>query len=177
MRRLRTQGVRTSLVWLYGRGIPAVTGVPLLRYSRVTPQIYVGPQHRHAGKRRLEQEGIRHSVNMRSEFDDAAHGLALENYRHLPTVDDTPPSLEHLKQGIAFIRQAVSEGGKVYIHCSGGVGRAPTLATAYFISQGHTLDEALALIRKSRPFINLMPEQMEQLRRFEAKGSQTQEDR
>lgn len=113
---------------------------------------------------------------MRSEFDDAAHGLALESYCHLPTLDDAAPSLEHLEQGVVFIHQAVSEGGKVYIHCSGGVGRGPTMAAAYFISQGHTLDEALALLRKSRPFINIMPVQMDQLRRFEAKRFQKQID-
>jgi protein-tyrosine phosphatase len=55
----------------------------------------------------------------------------------------------------------------VYIHCAGGVGRAPTLAAAYFITQGMTLDEALALIRRTRPFIHIMPAQMDQLRQFE----------
>jgi protein-tyrosine phosphatase len=165
--RLHTQGVGVTLIWIYGRGIPFITGVPILKYSRITPQIYVGPQYRQAGKRKLEQSGINGDVNLRIEFDDAAHGLALENYCHLPTVDDTAPTLDHLQQGVAFIRQVTSAGGKVYIHCAGGVGRAPTMAAAYFISQGLSLEDALILIKKTRPFIKITPEQMEQLERFE----------
>lgn len=164
--RLRTQGLRTTLTWVYGRGLPKLTGVPLLGFSRITPEIYVGPQFGQRGKRHLQKAGITGLVNLRTEFDDAAHGLALERYCHLPTVDDEAPTLAHLQQGVDFIREVVSDGGSVYIHCAGGVGRAPTLAAAYFIAEGKTLDEALALIRRARPFINIMPPQMEQLRRF-----------
>ena len=45
---------------------------------------------------------------------------------------------------------------------------APTMAAAYFISRGYSLDDAVALIRETRPFIHIMPPQLEQLRRFEA---------
>ena len=168
VRRLRTQGFRTTMVWLYGRGIPALTGVPMVKYSRVTPQIYVGPQYRHRGKRRLKRLRIHHSVNMRIEFDDAEQDLALDHYCHLPTVDDAAPTLEHLRRGIAFVERAVEGGGKVYIHCGGGIGRAPTMAAAYFISKGYSLDDAIGLIRKARPFIHVMPPQIEQLERFAA---------
>ncbi len=166
--RLRTQGLKTTLMWVYGRGLPFLTGIPTMQFSRITPQIYVGPQYNAAGKRKLVLCGINAGVNMRGEFDDAAHGLALEKYCHLPTVDDTAPTLEHIRKGIDFIREVVNDGGKVYIHCAGGIGRAPTIAAAYFMSRGYTLEEAIALIKKARPFINIMPPQMEQLKRFEA---------
>jgi hypothetical protein len=167
LRRLRTQGLWTTLLWLYGRGMPAVTGVPLLQYCQVTPQLYVGSQFSALGKRMLQQQGFTGCVNMRIERDDAAFGLALERYLHLPTIDDDAPSEEHLKKGVDFIREVIQAGGKVYIHCGAGVGRAPTMAAAYLIAEGHSLDEALALIRKPRPFITITPVQMEQLRRFE----------
>ena len=167
--RLRTQGVRTTLLWLYGRGVPRLTGVPLLRFSRVTPQLFVGSQYGRRGKRVLERAGINGDVNLRIEFDDAAHGLALDEYCHLPTVDETAPSIEHLQEGVVFIRDVLAAGGKVYIHCAGGVGRAPTMAAAYLMAEdGLSLDEALALIAKGRPFVDVLPPQMEQLRRFEA---------
>lgn len=167
-RRLRTQGLRTTAIWVYARGIPYLTGKPILTYSRITPEIYVGPQYKLGGKQRLEQAGIQYSVNMRVEFDDAEHGLDLKNYCHLPTVDDMSPSVEHLQKGIAFISDAVNGGGKVYIHCSAGVGRAPTMAAAYFLSQGHNLDEAIGMIKRVRPFINIMAPQMESLRQLDA---------
>jgi protein-tyrosine phosphatase len=165
--RLQTQGFRITLIWLYARGLPLISGIPIMKYSRITPEIYVGPQFRELGKRRLESLGINGCVNMREEFDDRTHGLALANYCYLPTPDDHAPTLAQLEQGITFIRQIVREGGRVYIHCHGGIGRAPTLAAAYFVGQGLTLDEAILLIRRSRPFIKIMPAQMEQLRQFE----------
>jgi protein-tyrosine phosphatase len=168
--RLQTQGLRLTLLWLYGRGVPLITGIPIMKYSQITPQIYVGPQYRQAGKRKLEQLGINGDLNLRIEFNDAAHDLALKNYCYLPTIDDTAPTLEQLAEGITFIRQVMVGGGKVYIHCQGGIGRAPTMAAAYFINQGLKLDEAIELIKKSRPFIKIMPQQMDQLKRFERLG-------
>lgn len=168
VRRVRTQGVNTTIVWLYGRGMPALTGSPLLQYSEVTPHLYVGPQFRGPGKRMLQARGINACVNMRIEHDDAALGLALERYLHLPTIDDDAPSLEHFEQGVAFIREVIAEGGKVYIHCGAGVGRAPSMAAAYLMAEGHTLEEAIALIRKPRPFIAITSPQMQQLRKLEA---------
>jgi len=165
--RVRTQGLKTTLVWIYGRGVPKLTGVPLLGFSRITEQIYVGPQYGQRGKAHLLKSGIENDVNMRIEFDDAEHNLALPNYCHLPTIDDDAPTIAHLEQGVVFIRECVREGGKVYIHCAGGIGRAPTMAAAYFISEGQSLDSTIALIKQSRPFINITAVQMERLRAFE----------
>lgn len=166
-RRLRTQGLRTTLLWAIGRGLPAITGIPLLQFCQVTPQLYVGSQFNAQGKRLLERQGINGCVNMRIEKDDAALGLALAQYLHLPTIDDEAPSVEHLHKGIAFIREITQAGGKVYIHCGAGVGRAPTMAAAYLMAEGHSLEEALTLIRKNRPFITITAPQMEQLRQLE----------
>jgi hypothetical protein len=171
--RLQQQGVRTTLLWAYGRGVPFLTGVPLLEYGQVTPQLYVGSQFNLRGKRALELQGFNACINMRIEKDDAAYGLALSQYLHLPTIDDDAPSLEHLEQGVDFIREAIYDGGKVYIHCGAGVGRAPTMAAAYLIAEGHSLDEALQMIRRSRPFITITPPQMAQLLVFEARCRQT----
>lgn len=168
-RRVRSQGLRVSLIWFYSRGFSKLTGIPILRHSRITPEVYVGAQYGRLGKRKLERAGITGDVNLRTEFDDAAHGLALLHYLHLPTVDDHAPTFDNLEQGAAFIRQEIDGGGKVYIHCAGGVGRAPTQAAAYFITQGMSLDEALTLIRRTRPFIDIRPTQMEQLKQFEAR--------
>jgi hypothetical protein len=166
-RRFRKQGFKTTLVWFYARGLPLMTGVPMVRYSQITPEVFIGPQYRRAGKRRLEKLGVTGGVNMRIEFDDATENLALARYCYLPTIDDDAPTLEHLQEGVKFIQQVIDEGGKVYIHCAGGIGRAPTMAAAYFISQGYRLDEAIALIKKSRPFISITLVQLEQLRKFE----------
>jgi predicted protein tyrosine phosphatase len=166
--RLRTQGVSTTLLWFLVRGTTFLTGVPTLRYTRITPQVYIGPQYRARGMAKLMRNGIRAGLNLRVEFDDATYGLAMPQYCHLPTIDDTPPSLGHLYRGIAFIEQMVDAGEKVYIHCAGGIGRAPTMAAAYFMSTGDSLAEALSRIQAIRPFIRIMPSQMAQLQELEA---------
>jgi len=164
--RIREQGLATTLLWVYGRGLPAITGVPLLRYSQITPHLYVGPQYRKPGLKHLQKHGIHAVVNMRIEHDDRKHDLAPDFYCHLPTIDDQAPSLEHLQQGVEFISDAIASGQKVYIHCGAGVGRAPTMAAAYLISTGQNLHTAIQTIKKVRPFIYIMPPQMEILHQW-----------
>jgi protein-tyrosine phosphatase len=177
--RIRTQGIQTTALWAYARGKPKITGVPPLKYSRVTESIYVGPQHRINGKRALEHAGITHIINMRSEFDDELYGLTLgdvhsDNYCYLPTIDDDPISAEHIERGIAFISSAIESGGKVYIHCSAGVGRAPSMAAAFLISRGYSTAEAFGLIRQTRPFIKPTALQIGALKIFEREVRQSQ---
>jgi dual specificity MAP kinase phosphatase len=165
-RRITKQGVRVTILWLYGRGLPALTGVPLLQFSKITPNLYVGPQYRKQGLRLLQTEGIHAVVNMREEKDDQALGLAPEEYCYLPTPDDEAPCIEQLRQGVEFIQRIIQKGGKVYIHCGAGVGRAPTMAAAYLIHQGMHVEEAIATIRAIRPFIFITPPQLQQLYRY-----------
>jgi hypothetical protein len=165
--RLHTEGFRATFIWLYGRGIPMITGIPLIKYSQITPEIFVGAQYSHLGKRKLEQLGFHSSINLRHEFDDAMHDLALGNYCYLPTVDENPPTLKQLKTGVSFIEQNIRHGRKVYIHCQAGMGRAPTMAAAYLITKGFPLDKAVEMIKEGRPFINIRATQLDQLAQFE----------
>jgi protein-tyrosine phosphatase len=169
--RFTRQGVRVSVLWAADHAVRILTGAPIRRVSQITPQLHVGGQYRRRGWRRLAARGITAVVNLRTEFDDAAAGvlpatIASERYLYLPTVDDTPPTLEQLRQGAEFIAQEVARGGTVYVHCGAGVGRAPTTATAYLVSTGLTPDEAWARIRAVRPFIRIKPEQAAQIERF-----------
>lgn len=166
--RLQAQGPRLTILWLYGQGISVLTGIPMSRYCRITPEIFVGPQYAYKGKEILHRRGVRGTINLRDEFDDAEHGLDFEQYCYLPTIDRTPPTLAQLHEGVAFIERIVGDGGKVYIHCHGGMGRAPTMAAAYFISQGLSVTAALDKIKAIRPFINVRPEQQAQLEAYRA---------
>lgn len=168
VRRLRVQGIRTTLLWLYAVGWARITGHVPLRYSRITPHLYVGPQHGRRGMSALQRAGVTASVSMRAEFDDKEHGLALTKHSYLPTIDNTAPTLEQLEQGVAFIRDIIGAGGSVYVHCGSGVGRAPSLAAAYLIAEGLPVDDAVAQIEQVRPFIRILPEQLERLREYEA---------
>jgi hypothetical protein len=128
-------------------------GHPLRKYSEVTSQLWVGGQHRAKGWGWMQEQGITAIVDLRKEFDDAAAGIAPEHYLYLPTIDNTPPSIEDLERGVEFIRQEIERGGIVYIHCGVGVGRAPTMAACYLTSTGLSPAVAWATIRAVRPFV------------------------
>lgn len=161
--RLTQQGVRVTALWAADHLVRIITGAPIRSVSQITPQLHVGGQYRRRGWKRLAARGITAVVNLRSEFDDNDAGIAPPRYLHLPTLDDTPPTLEQLEKGVAFIASEIARGGGVYIHCGAGVGRAPALAAAYLVSTGMTPDEAWATIRARRPFIRLKPAQEKQI--------------
>ena len=162
LHRTKKQGLHVAIMRAYSES----TGIPIVGYSRITPQIYVGAQHSILGKRKMNRLGISAIVNMRSEFNDEHHDLVLGDYCYLPIEEFKAPKIEQLQQGVAFVQHIIENGGKIYIHCSEGISRAPTLAVAYFISQGMPLSGAVALIQKSRPFVNILPNQMERLNEF-----------
>lgn len=142
------------------------TGAPMLRYSRITPSLFLGGQHAIRGLQQLEALGVTAVVNLRDEFDDAAAEIAPGRYLHLPVVDDTPPTIDQLCRGVAFIRKELHEGGRVYVHCMLGVGRSVTLVAAYLVSEGMTAEHAWKTIRRRRPFIQPTEGQVAQLEAF-----------
>jgi hypothetical protein len=172
--RLTRQGPAVTALWATDHLVRIITGAPIRRVSQITPQLHVGGQYRQRGWRLLEKRGITAVVNLRTEFDDATAGIAPDRYLYLPAIDDTPPTLEQLREGATFIAEEVARGGGAYVHCGAGVGRAPTMAAAYLVSTGLTPGEALARIRSVRPFIRIKPGQAEQIERFAAKGLASQ---
>lgn len=169
--RLVTQGTRTTALWAADHAVRIVTGAPILSVSQITPQLHVGGQYRRRGWPELQARGVTAVVNMRVEFDDNHAGIAPRRYLYLPTIDDTAPTLSHLREGVEFITKELERGGSVYVHCASGVGRAPALAAAYLVSTGLSPEEAWHRIRAVRPFVRPTIAQVEQVRRFAARQS------
>jgi len=169
-RRLTQQGLRVTALWAADHLTRGVTGANLRCVSQITPQLHVGGQYRRRGWKRMVARGITAVVNMRIEWDDNDAGIAPPRYLHLPTIDDHAPSLEQLNDGVAFIAEEIAQGGGAYIHCGAGVGRAATMAAAYFVHTGMSPAEAWKYIREVRPFIKPTDAQIEQLERFAEQG-------
>lgn len=157
------------LLRLIDQGYRKLTGTPFWSLSRVTPQLYVGGQQRRKGWQAMEAEGITAVLNMREQkHDDVANGVGGERHLHLPTRDNTPVPFDSLEAAADFIHEEIENGGKVYVHCGVGVGRAPSAAASYFIKH-HDMSamQALATIRDKRPFIHLTAMQRLQLEAWE----------
>jgi hypothetical protein len=165
-RQIRQQGMKMTLLEALDQWRRITLGAPGERFTRITPELYCGGQHLRRGLPILKGRGITAIINMRREADDARKKRTLARYLHLPTIDNTPPTLEHLFEGVQFIQTELSQGGKVYIHCWEGVGRAPTMTAAYLVSTGLSTAEAWAMIRGVRPFIRPTPMQQAQLEQF-----------
>jgi protein-tyrosine phosphatase len=143
-----------------------LTGLPTLKRSAITAELYLGGQYNLKSMDRLKYLGVTGVVNMRTHsiHKTVPEGIDILN---LPTPDFHAPTMENLQKGVKFIKSEVDKGGKVYIHCRLGEGRGPTMALAYLISQGLTLDDAIALIKKVRIFISPSRVQIERLKEFE----------
>ena len=149
------------------QGHRKASGAPLWKLSQVRPQLFLGGQHDRRGYPAMQAAGITAIVNLREEqFSDVSKGIGGERHLHLATVDNTPPTAADLMRGAAFVGDEIERGGKVYIHCGVGVGRAPTMTAAFLMTTGLSAEEALQQIKKVRPFIHLAAEQRRVLDEF-----------
>jgi dual specificity MAP kinase phosphatase len=136
-------------------------GSSLLKHVRITPNLYLGGSFRKRGLKKFKKWGITAVVNMRTT--KPVKGIKT---LHLATKDLHDPKFEDLEKGVNFIKKEIQKGGKVYIHCRQGVGRGPTMLIAYLLTIDYTLDEAIELIKKIRPFIKPTKRQMAVLKKF-----------
>jgi len=66
---------------------------------------------------------------------------------HAPTLDFHPVELIHVLGSINFIEKHLEAGGRVLVHCSGGVGRSSQVTASYLVYKGYDLFSAVKYIR------------------------------
>ena len=102
-------------------------------------------------------------VDLRAEAcDDEAilsdAGIAL---LHLPTPDLEPATYEHLERGVRFVRDRISRGDKVLIHCQHGIGRSALLALCVLVDEGWAPLDALEHAKARRSVVSPSQSQYE----------------
>jgi protein-tyrosine phosphatase len=90
-----------------------------------------------------ETEGVTAILNLRSESQDDFTSPPPVAYLWLPVEDFTTPAMEQMLIGSEFIDTAVKCGERVLIHCRLGIGRSPTMAAAYLVWTGMSVDAAI----------------------------------
>lgn len=161
--KINREGLKFGVI----RWFTELTGVPNLKYSRITKSLYVGGKLSKIGTLFLRLNGFNSILNLRSEFDDKKLGIDSFNYFHIRCEEFQPILKQDFQTGVGFIYQELKNSRKIYVHCAEGISRAPSFAAAYFISQGQTLESALSSIKGKRPFINILDGQINSLREFE----------
>lgn len=140
-------------------------------FDEILPQLWLGgaPAYQRDYDFLLAQ-GITAVVNIRAERHDdvdlyRAHNIA---YLQLPVLDITVPSADMLDEGVAFIHDQIERGGKVFIHCAKGRGRAATLTAAYLMRhRGMSYVEAKAFLRGKRPLVKLESRHQQRLQTWQ----------
>ena len=112
----------------------------------------------------LVKEEITYDISLEKERIDAPYGVT--SYVWIPVEDHQAPTQEQIEFGVSVLEKIVAMGKKVYVHCKNGHGRAPTLVAAYFIKQGNTVDEAIAIIKEKRQTTHLEEVQVQALHQW-----------
>jgi ADP-ribosyl-[dinitrogen reductase] hydrolase len=84
---------------------------------------------------------------------DAVEALGLDWY-HLPIRDAHPPGQRLENRWVLYglkLRRILRRGGKIVLHCRGGLGRTGTVAGRLLVELGMSPREAIAAVRAARP--------------------------
>jgi atypical dual specificity phosphatase len=89
----------------------------------------------------LNKMGIKGVVNMCYEFDGPKNSYARLGIKqlHLPTIDHTDPTLDSIKEAVAFIKQCQLQGEKVLTHCKAGHGRGACIALCWMMHENRDM--------------------------------------
>lgn len=132
-----------------------ITGLPAIKKSMITPQLFLGGQYTKRGYKKLSKMKFTGIVNMRKSKVIPYKFNTKIKVLHLPTPDLKAPSVSNLKKGITFITKEINSNGKVYVHCRSGEGRGPSMVIAYLMSTGMLFEDAYNSVRAIRPFIRI----------------------
>jgi len=125
-----------------------------LRFSRVTDYLAVGVQPDAPALRYLKEQGFKHVIDLNADPKEADEALRVGISYHPAEVRDEDPVrvwLSKFDLAVGIIRRASENAEPVYLHCTYGKGRSPTMAMAYLITQGHTVEEAIAIVKSKHP--------------------------
>ena len=151
--------------------------------SRILPSLYIG----NAPSGAADVEALRHDtdvtalLSLQTDADLEGRGLSWDleagwceaqgiAAQRLPIEDWSAQAvIEHLDEAVKLLARLLEEGQVVYLHCTAGVNRSPSIALGYLVQvQRRPLAEGLDMVRRARPTAQPYPEVLEALRGTEA---------
>jgi len=148
------------LDWLLKGAHPVLLDFDEIILDRLWVGSYVLPEH----VKRLQRMGITSVINMQSDedidryeietgkLDKAYRGAGIE-LRWLPIPDfDENALFGKIRDCVEAIESALAApGSKVYLHCTAGINRSPTVAAAFLMkTRGFGADQARSYLLERR---------------------------
>ena len=88
---------------------------------------------------------------------DPLNSLPGFNVKRLDQWDGEEYPPEKIKDGIKFIEDHMKTSSMVLVCCHAGISRSAGMVLAYLMSKKYDYNEAVRIIRKARPFIQIHP--------------------
>lgn len=135
-----------------------------LTYAQILPRLFIGSHPRTIDDiERLRREaGITAVLNIHTDDDmrsvdldfpplEAHYKICAVILRRAPMVEEQIELRAKLYQCIQALNELLAAGQTVYLHCTAGIGRAPTVAIGYLHTcLGWELDEAVEHVKQLR---------------------------
>ena len=127
-------------------------------FCEMLPWLCVGRAEIAADLAYLQRNQISHILNVSTEVPNYHEKSFV--YCNIRIMDDEKEDIyPHLQTGIDFIKSCQNCRGRVFIHCTAGVSRAPVFAIAYIITQRPSvyLIDAFKYLHALRPTLSINP--------------------
>ncbi|HET7213341.1 MAG TPA: dual specificity protein phosphatase family protein [Terriglobia bacterium] len=138
----------------------------MIDYNRIQPQLLVGtsPESQQEVEALRRDEGVTAVMNLQTDGDlrtvrffaeplEKLYAGSSVEIRRVPVRDfDELHLQERLPACVAALHQLLEKGHTVYLHCTAGVNRSPTVAVAYLHwCLGWELESAVEHVESCRP--------------------------
>ena len=114
-----------------------------LQFSWITDYLAIGAQPAGPALHYLKESGFKHVIDLNVDPKEADEALQVGISYHPAEVRDKDSIQAWLSKFhivVRIIRRASKNTEPVCLHCTYGKGRSPTVAMAYLLTQGQTVD-------------------------------------
>lgn len=132
--------------------------------SQITEDIYLGNIHGASDEKLLNLIGITHIINLSCQPN-----FFPNKYKYLKIDIADSPNVDISKYfdlTNKFLDRAISENGKIFVHCMAGISRSPTIVISYLMLELNLMT-AYKTVQSRRRIINPNEGFMRQLYKYE----------
>ena len=137
----------------------------LIDCSKITENIFLGGSKSSKERTILHSLGVTHIVVAAGK---QRFGGEFEYHMCHFTDDKDSNIIPLIPNVVSFMRSAIEKGGRVLVHCQGGISRSPSIVIAYLMCvQNITFCDAKLMVEKMKPNIRPNPGFTSSLKEYE----------